>query len=151
MNEVKIKTMAFFQGTIEEIEKLLPTRATPGSAGMDLFSLETAIILPRKGLSISSGFGYEIPDGYFGLVCGRSGLSRDHGVRISGGVSAIDSDYRGEVKLPMFNDFDEAYTINAGDRIAQMILIPYIKWTPDLASKLSKTSRGEKGFGDSGR
>lgn len=150
MDEVKIKTLAFFKGD-DAINKLLPKRATPGSAGMDLFSLETAFCGPREGVFISSGFGFEIPDGYFGLVCARSGLSSNHGIRIAGCVGIIDSDYRGAVGMPMFNDSDKPYIIHAGDRVAQIILIPYLKWTSDLVDELSKTERGEKGFGDSGR
>ena len=131
-----------------------PTRADGGSAGFDLYAVvdngETTV-LPGKTKMLGSGYAFEIPEGYFGGVFPRSGLSTKHGIRLANCVAVIDSSYRGEVKIPLFNDSNEAYTIRNGDRVAQLIIIPYAAETIEEVDDLSDTDRGDGGFGHSGR
>ena len=133
---------------------LLPTKADKDSAGYDLYAVVDGggvTIEPGKKVVIGSGCAFEIPKGYFGGIFPRSGLSTKHGIRLANCVAVIDSSYRGEVKIPLYNDSDSAYTVSDGDRVAQLIVIPYA--TNDIVEvdELSETERGDQGFGHSGR
>ena len=92
----------------------------------------------------------EIPEGYFGGVYARSGLSSKKGLRPGNCVGIIDSDYRGEIKVPLHNDSDIVQSIKTGDRIAQLIIQPYLSVEFEEADELSGTERGSGGFGHSG-
>lgn len=132
----------------------IPTRADEGAAGYDLYAVvdgETAIIQPGQTLLLGSGYAFEIPAGFFGGVFPRSGLSTKHGIRLANCVAVIDSSYRGEVKIPLFNDSDQPYTVSDGDRVAQLILIPCLSENMEETDELSSTDRGEGGFGHSGK
>ena len=130
---------------------ILPQYETSGSAGMDLRSEETILIPPGERVLVSTGIFIELPEGYEAQVRARSGLSIKHGIGLVNGVGTIDSDYRGEIKIPLINLGANPYNIEKGDRIAQMIISKYerVSWEP--VEELNKTIRDEKGFGSSGK
>jgi len=132
---------------------ILPSYETNGSAGMDLKAyLEEPIVLePMDKQLIPTGVFIELPVGYEAQVRARSGLSIKHGITMVNGVGTIDSDYRGELKVPVINLGKETYTINNGDRIAQMIIAKYEKVMWEPVDTLEDTSRGHGGFGHTGK
>ena len=131
----------------------IPTRATAGSAGYDLYvdTDKNSMVRPGETEWFGSGIAVEIPPGYVGLIYSRSGLSTKQGLRLANCVGVIDSDYRGGVGLPIHNDSDEIQLIRAHERVAQLILhqacgIDFIE-----QDNLSETDRGTGGFGSTGR
>lgn len=142
MVEIKIVTKT---GQVPEYE-------TSGSAGMDLrANLEEPVVLePGERRLIETGLFIEIPDGYEAQVRARSGLSIKHGITLINGIGTVDSDFRGELKVPLVNLGQEAFVIENGDRIAQMVIAKYSKVTWKIADSLSETERGEGGFGHTG-
>lgn len=141
-----------------EVKKLnenakLPFRATDGSAGADLFACveQVVVIQPGERVLIPTGIAFAIPDkGYGGFVFPRSSVASKHGVTLSNCVGVIDSDYRGEVKIPIINHGQSAYTVKNGDRIAQLVIMPVDMSDFVEANELSDTERGEGGFGSTG-
>ncbi|KAI0980200.1 hypothetical protein GJ496_008512 [Pomphorhynchus laevis] len=125
-----------------------PVRGSCKSAGLDLSSVERVIILAGQRALIDTGICVAIPDGYYGRIAPRSGLAVKHGIDIGAGV--IDSDYRGQIKILLFNHGDTDYIVDVGSRIAQLICEKIA--IPELleVSSLDDTSRGSKGFGSSG-
>jgi len=133
-------------------EALLPTRAHAGDAGLDLYSCETAHIGPGERWSVGTGVGVEIPEGHAGLVLPRSGLARDHGISLVNSPGLIDSGYRGELRVLLLNnDPAETFRVQAGDRIAQLVLVPIALATPLETTVLADSARASGGFGSSGR
>ena len=148
--ELKIKALSPKLGT----EIPLPARSTPGSAGMDLAACMDGpvTIAPRALARIPTGLAIALPSpDYAALVFARSGLGVKHGISLSNGVGVIDSDYRGEIQVGLTNLSDTPYTIQPGDRIAQLLVVPVappqLVWTQDLED----TGRGAGGFGSTGR
>lgn len=131
----------------------LPQRQTEGSAGYDLCAcLEEGVTLqPGEGFSFPTGFAAEIPQGLVGLIFCRSGLGVKHGVSLPNCVGVIDSDYRGELIVPLKNFGDEAYTIQPGERVAQLVLMPVCLLPVVEVEELSQTQRGAGGFGSTGK
>lgn len=131
----------------------LPKISTEGSAGMDLYAAirEPLSLQPGARELVPTGLGLAIPTGYEGQVRPRSGLAVRFGLSIVNSPGTIDSDYRGEIKVPLINLGSEPMTINRGERIAQLVIapVPYVKLKE--VSELSKTSRGDGGFGSTGR
>lgn len=127
----------------------IPTRPHPGDAGLDLYALEEARLLPGERRSVPTGVAMEIPDGCAGLIWDRGSMSHTHGLTNIGGV--IDSGYRGEIHVGLVNLSDKPFVIEKGHKVAQM-LIQKIE-SPELveADALSEAPRGKKGFGSSGR
>lgn len=132
--------------------KYMPEYATEGSAGMDLKARLDAskVLLPRQRMLIPTGVFIELPEGYEAQIRARSGLASRHGITLVSGVGTIDSDYRGELYVPLINQSDLVMQIEDGDRIAQMVVTEYTKIEPQLIQELSKTTRGNKGFGHTG-
>ncbi len=131
---------------------VLPTRAHAGDAGLDLYACENAHIGPGERWSVGTGVAVEIPDGHAGLVLPRSGLARDHGISLVNAPGLIDSGYRGELRVLLLNnDPADIFRISAGDRIAQLVLVPIALAEPVEAPALAESARGEGGFGSSGR
>lgn len=130
---------------------VLPEYETSGSAGMDLRSEESITIRPGERVLVSTGIFVELPEGYEAQVRARSGLSIQHGIGLVNGVGTIDSDYRGEVKIPLINWGEMPYKIEIGDRIAQMVIAKYERVSWKVVEKLNQTNRNEKGFGSSGK
>lgn len=140
------------------IKKLNPNATIPSygsefSAGADLYAcIEDAItIAPGKMTAVSTGIAMEIPAGYVGLVYARSGLATKRGLAPANKVGVIDSDYRGEIMVALYNQSDAPQTIEPGERIAQIVLTPYLTAEFALAETLSDTVRGAGGFGSTGR
>ncbi len=131
----------------------LPTVATLGSAGGDLYSAEEndVDIRPNETAFIGTGIAIEIPDGYVGLVYARSGLACKRDLAPANKVGVIDSDYRGEIKVALHNHGTQVQTVGKGERIAQIVITPYLKVEYEETDNLSDTSRGESGFGSTGR
>lgn len=132
--------------------KYTPEYATEGSAGMDLKArLEEPItLLPRQRTLIPTGVFIELPVGYEAQIRARSGLASKHGITLVSGVGTIDSDYRGELYVPLINQSDSVMTIKDRNKIAQMVVTEYTKIEPQLVYELSKTTRGTGGFGHTG-
>ena len=130
----------------------LPSRATEGDAGLDLYAAETASLEPGERASVGTGIALEIPAGHAGLVLPRSGLAARHGIALVNAPGLIDSGYRGEVRVLLLNtDRAEAFEIELGDRIAQLLVTPFASLEPVEAAELALSERGKGGFGSSGR
>lgn len=131
---------------------ILPTRAHDGDAGLDLFAAESARLESGERTAVGTGIAVEIPEGHAGLVLPRSGLAARHGIALVNAPGLIDAGYRGEVRVLLLNtDLNEAFEIAAGDRIAQLLITPFVAATPLEALELSASDRGSGGFGSSGR
>ncbi len=130
----------------------LPQYETEGASGMDLraFLKEPIILESLERRLIPTGLFIEIPKGFEGQVRPRSGMSIKHGITLINCVGTIDSDYRGELCVPVVNLSREAYTIQDGDRIAQLVIAEYAKVVSVQVSELSETDRGKGGFGSTG-
>lgn len=131
---------------------ILPQRATPGSAGLDLCAcIDAPLLLPaRDHAVVPTGIAIELPEGTAGFVFARSGLGIKHGIALANGVGVIDSDYRGEICVGLCNVSDKPYTVEPFERVAQMVIAPVIVPTVTEVSELSDTERGEGGFGSTG-
>ncbi len=132
-------------------EAVMPVYGTEYSAGADLVSISDVTIAAGGTAMVHTGLALEIPSGLVGLVCARSGLASRHGIAPSNKVGVIDSDYRGEIMVSLHNHSNEPWQIVKGDRIAQLILMPYIMADFDETDELHETGRGEGGFGSTGR
>lgn len=131
----------------------LPFRATEGSAGADLYAClgSPVTVAPGQRATVPVGIAVEIPLGYGGFVFPRSSVACKFGVSLPNCVGVIDSDYRGELCVPVINHSSEPYVINSGDRIAQLVILPVENAVYEYTDELSDTERGEGGFGSTGR
>ena len=143
--------------TTVKIKKLSPNAITPKSgtefaAGADLYACTDESITINPGVTqfIHTGLAMEIPTGLVGLIYARSGMACKKGVAPANKVGVIDSDYRGEIIVALYNHASEPLTINHGDRIAQMVYAPYYTATFVEAEELEDSVRGEGGFGSTG-
>ena len=129
----------------------MPKYALPGDAGFDLFVAEKLVLGSMERASVNTGFKMEIPEGWVGIIYEKSGLSHKHGIITFGNV--IDSGYRGEVRVGVFNLGKETYTFEPGHKVAQMIMHKYeeMNFVEVTEDKLSKSARGERGFGSTGK
>lgn len=132
---------------------IVPTYGTEFAAGADLYAaVEEAVeIAPGETKMIPTGLAFEIPAGFAGFVYARSGLACKRGLAPANKVGVIDSDYRGEVMTALHNHGKEIQSIEPGERIAQMVIAPYITANFILSDSLDDTERGEGGFGSTGR
>lgn len=132
-----------------------PSYATDGAAAMDLRAcIETATTIPPRGrILIKTGLAINMMDpGLVAIVASRSGLSLKHGIRVAQGIGVIDADYHGEIGVILANDSEEAYTVQPGERIAQLLFQPVSQVELHYVDKFStETERGEGGFGSTGR
>lgn len=129
----------------------LPTRATDGDAGLDLYAAEGAHIGPGERWQVGTGVAVEIPEGHAGLVVPRSGMALRHGIALVNAPGLIDSGYRGEVGVLLLNtDPAEIFRVEPGDRIAQLMIVPFVAAVPLEVGKLADSERGEGGFGSTG-
>ena len=140
--EVKIKRI--------HTEALLPLQANPGDAGMDLYSIETALIPPGEAKLIRTGLQMELPKGTEAQIRPRSGLALKHSVTVLNSPGTIDEGYRGEIGVILINHGKEAFVVEKSMRIAQMVIqiVPLIQLTE--VNELSQSVRGSSGFGSSG-
>lgn len=132
----------------------LPTRGSEYAAGYDLYAFlgdySQCIIEPGQTFKVHTGISMAIPDGFFGAIFARSGLATKKGLRPANCVGVIDSDYRGEVIVALHNDTDEPQSFRNGERIAQLVILPYAAAEFTEVESLDETKRGEGGFGSTG-
>lgn len=132
---------------------IIPKRATEGSAGLDLCACIDEPLTLKGGETalIPTGLAIELPGNQYGaFVFARSGLSIKHGIGLLNAVGVIDSDYRGEIKVGVINQIQEAYTIEPGERIAQLVILPVAMMPVVEADSLADSERGAGGFGSTG-
>lgn len=141
LEELKIKKL--------DEKAIIPTYGTEYSAGADLYALldEDLEIKPGETVMIGTGLAMAIPTGYAGLIYARSSLGSKKGLAPANKVGVIDSDYRGEIKVPLFNQSKETQIISKNERIAQIIFTPYLKVNFQETDELNDTTRGTGGFG----
>ena len=132
---------------------ILPTYGSANAAGADLYACLDAdvTIEPGDTYLVKTGLAMELPEGYAGLIYARSGLATKRGLAPANKVGVVDSDYRGEIMVALHNHGKEAQTISHGERIAQLVVTPYIAADFALTGDLSDTARGEGGFGSTGK
>jgi dUTP pyrophosphatase len=131
-------------------DAIVPARTRPGDAGYDLRATDR-VSIPHDGRRlVGTGIAIALPPGVAGLVTPRSGLALEHGITLLNAPGLIDPNYRGEIKVILHNSGERRYTVDIGDRIAQLLLVPY--WAPELQAvdRLDGTERGPDGFGSSG-
>lgn len=131
-------------------DAILPTRANPLDAGLDLYSVEPAILSGNSVLTIRTGIAVEIPPGYVGMVSPRSGLASKCGITVLNAPGIVDAGYTGEVKVILHNAFNSQFVVCSGDKIAQLVIVPILLLNPVWVDELDETERGDKGFGSSG-
>lgn len=142
--EIKIKKL--------KNDAVIPTKGSPFAAGSDLYSAEDDLVIEAgKTAMIGTGLAMEIPEGYAGLVYARSGLACKEGLAPANKVGVIDSDYRGEIKVALHNHSSESKTVKKGERIAQIVITPFLSADFCEAEQLNQTVRGEGGFGSTGK
>ena len=131
---------------------VIPTYGSEFAAGADLYAcIDGEItIAPHTTVLIPTGLAIELPAGYAGLIYARSGLATKKGLAPANKVGVVDCDYRGEVKVALLNHTDIPQTVSAGERVAQLVIAPYLTAQFTEADELSETVRGEGGFGSTG-
>jgi dUTP pyrophosphatase len=131
-------------------DAVLPRQAYAGDAGLDLASCERVVLEPGERATVATGLAVEIPDGYAGFVQPRSGLASRHGIGVVNSPGLIDSGYRGEIRVVLLNtDPREPFVVEAGMRIAQLVIAPVATVRLVEVAELAESSRGERGFGSS--
>lgn len=134
-------------------DSIVPSRGSKEAAGLDLYAHDQAMIKPGETIKIDTGISIELPIGTFGAIFARSGLATKQGLRPSNCVGVVDADYRGPVIVALHNDSNETREIAKGDRIAQLVVIPYYIPFFEITDKIedmSETERGDGGFGSTG-
>ena len=132
----------------------VPSSGSAKAAGYDLYACleaEELVIAPHSTAMVGTGLAAAIPEGYFGGIFARSGLASKQGLRPANCVGVVDSDYRGEFMIALHNDTDEERVIAGKERIAQMVVMPYLSVEFEEVEELNETERGEGGFGSTGR
>ncbi len=131
----------------------LPDRGSAFAAGYDLFAdvTEDVTIEPHETKMIGTGLAMEIPEGYFGGIFARSGLSAKEGLRPANCVGVVDADYRGEIKVALHNDGEVQRVVTPAEKIAQLVVVPFLPVSFNEVSELSDTVRGACGFGSTGK
>ena len=141
---------------VESVEVLItasviPTYSHPGDAGADLHAAEARVLAPGERAVIGTGVSIALPDGYAAFVVPRSGLAAKHGITVVNSPGTVDAGYRGEIKVCLLNtDTDTPFTIDIGDRIAQLIVTPVSRAVFVPVERLPGSHRGEGGFGSTG-
>ena len=132
---------------------IIPTRGSEYAAGYDLYAAEpeSVYIMPHSTVKIKTGLAMELPENTFGAIFARSGLATKQGLRPANCVGVCDSDYRGEYIVALHNDTDIVQKVVPGERIGQLILLPFLPIDFQLVDKLTDTERGEGGFGSTGK
>lgn len=134
-------------------DSIIPTKGTNESAGYDLYAYldEDKISLnPGETKMINIGISLEIPKGYFAGIFARSGIASKRNLRPANCTGVIDSDYRGELRVPIYNDSDKVQYIENKERVAQMIILPYLDVEFNIKDELSESNRSDEGFGSTG-
>lgn len=132
-------------------EAVLPYRAHAHDAGFDLISSEELVIPALGRALVGTGVSLALPEGTVGLVCPRSGLAVRHGVTVLNGPGVVDAGYRGEVRVPLVNlDGEQDFAVHRGDRIAQLVVVPFVAPRLEVVADLEESERADRGFGSSG-
>jgi len=126
----------------------MPTRAHEADAGLDIYSRTTRVVLPRSGATFDTGVHVEIPHNCVGMLKSKSGLNVKHNL-VSEGV--IDEGFTGSLRVKLYNHSDMPYTVNEGDKISQLVIMPIEKPELEVVDKFEETERGNNGFGSSGK
>ena len=134
-------------------DAVMPKRGSEYSAGYDLFACIDApvTLAPHETVKIGTGISASVPEGYFGAVFARSGLAAKQGLRPANCVGVCDSDYRGEYIVALHNDSEFPQTVSNGDRIAQLVILPFMEADFEFVDELDVTGRGAGGFGSTGK
>jgi dUTP pyrophosphatase len=132
---------------------IIPTRGSKYAAGVDLYAniSEPVIIYPHTTVKIGTGLSIEVPKGYFGAIVARSGLATKHGIAPANKIGVCDEDYVGEYIIALHNDTEMPYTVQPNERIAQLVVIPYLSYDFIEVNELMNTERGSGGFGSTGK
>ena len=130
---------------------IMPTKGSSDAAGYDLYTYESGDINPNETVKFHTGISMEIPKGFVGLVFARSGLGINHGIVPSNCVGVIDSDYRGEIIVALYNHSNEVYSVKENERVAQIVIVPFLSVEFNKVTELTNTERGVKGFGSTGK
>ena len=132
---------------------MLPSRGSEYAAGYDLYAciMSPVVIAPHQTVKIGTGLAMELPHGYFGAIFARSGLATKNGLRPSNCVGVCDEDYTGEYIVALHNDTDVPQTVNPLERIAQLVVMPYLPIEFVEVNELNDTERGDGGFGSTGK
>lgn len=133
-----------------DTELPLPSHSHPGDAGVDLRSVITTTLGPGERVLVPTGVAFEIPEKHCALVMPRSGLALKHGISIVNSPGLIDSGYRGEIKVTLINHGTEPFDVVRGERIAQLVIVPYVTQEIVAVENLTDTSRGDGGYGSTG-
>ena len=143
--EIKIKKI--------KPDAVIPTRGSSSAAGYDLYACidNDIVIKPNENVKIGTGLAIAVPDGYFGAIFARSGLAAKQNLRPANCVGVADSDYRGEYIVALHNDSNESRIIKRGERIAQLVIMPFLPVEFLEVDELDETARGEGGFGSTGK
>ena len=137
-----------------DVNAKVPTYGSSYSAGADLYALtngETITFLPGETKIIHTGIAMEIPEGYAGLIYARSGIANKRGLAPSNKVGVVDADYRGEIMVSLHNHSNETQEISDGERVAQMVIAPFLAVEYNEVEELTDTERGTGGFGSTGK
>lgn len=144
MNNINIKLKKLVEDAV------VPTYGTEFSAGADLYSVQEATIMPGETAFLGTGIATAIPEGLVGLVYARSGMACKRNLAPANKVGVIDSDYRGEIKVALHNHGNVPQTVAKGERIAQLVIAPYLRADYEVVNELTETVRGAGGFGSTG-
>jgi len=128
----------------------VPAHAHPGDGGVDLYARDAAELAPGQRTVVATGIAVAIPDGHAGFVTPRSGLAARYGISVVNGPGLVDAGYRGEIKVVLVNLSGEAFVIERGDRIAQLVVVPVAVQEFVVVDELPATTRGSGGFGSTG-
>lgn len=129
---------------------VIPDKATPGSSGFDLYSTQEMSVMPLMSCVVSTGIAIELPEGYEAQIRTRSGWARNEGLMVLNSPGTIDSDYRGEIQVILYNAGQGIITIDEGSKIAQMVIAEVPQVSIEMSEDLNDTERGDNGFGSSG-
>jgi deoxyuridine 5''-triphosphate nucleotidohydrolase (dut) len=133
------------------IAEFAPAYAHPGDAGADLCAAEAVELAPGARATVGTGLRVALPEGHLAFVVPRSGLAARHGITVVNAPGTVDAGYRGEIRVTLLNtDTVEPYAIGVGDRIAQLIVMPFVRARFVPAESLEESARGEDGFGSTG-
>lgn len=130
---------------------ILPTRGSAMAAGMDLYALDGVTVGAGETVLVHTGIALSIPEGYAGFIYARSGIATKRGLAPANKVGVIDADYRGEIMVALHNHGTSAQTVDAGERVAQMVVAPFLVPELALAETLDETERADGGFGSTGK
>lgn len=133
-----------------EKDAIMPTRSHPDDAGLDLYSRERKNLWAGQSVIFDTGVHIDIPKGYCGVILSRSGLNIKHGV-VAAGNGLIDAGFSGSIRVKLYHQGTEMYRFEKGDRIAQLVILPYLSPELEQVDELWESERGENGFGSSGR